>query len=129
MPHQSVNSFNQSKRHVMGSSPKYIMPQSLEVGGTFLNCKEVISCQLSNLAVERACTVGNKDLGLAISICIEQHLAWTRKAGVVLEFKAKVGRREWNPHRFPAPAAVNDGTVEREKRFEELACVGGELVL
>ena len=91
--------------------PEDLAPQFGQITHAALQGHEVISSQLSNLAVESTTAVRHQDLGLAESMGVDQQLTWVRMARVILKWKRNRRFFEGNPNRLTTPAAVKNGGV------------------
>jgi len=113
----------------MSSFPQHFVSEFVERGDTTLNRHEVVACELSNLAVERACTVRHQDLRLTESLGIHKNLARAWMACMVFELKNRLVRGERYPQRFSTPAAVENERGQGQQRSERSACLGRQLIL
>src|ERR687885_127900 len=77
--------------------------------------QEVIAGQLAG---KHGGTVGKENFRLAVAARIQQDLAGSWVAGVVLESHAHLAVAQRNPGCLPAPACLNDLVAEGQQRLE-----------
>lgn len=91
-------------------------------------CK-VISLQYSKPAVEYADSARDEQFRLALAAWIQQQLPTFRMTRLVLLVPSRFPFSQRHPNAFPAPRAVNDLHLQREKLTKEFASSWGRVGL
>src|SRR6266852_3054149 len=103
------------KENILGTLPEHKLSHLAQLCSAIGNGEKVVASQLPNFASKAGAPIGEEDFCFTEAARIEQNLARSRMAGVILEAKAQIEVTQRYPGSFSTPASVYQFVAERQQ--------------